>query len=160
MDRALGGGIAFDISKTNTGIAIFDKNGEPVLTTERSYLKYRYFGNVGRAFKRDVHKLIGSHEPTWVAYEEAVPINKIHMELHFGMVMVLAMMCSAINVPLFGVNTGSMKKFSLGNGRASKGESVEGMQARFPALDIPSHDVADALLVGLWIVGNSTQEDQ
>lgn len=155
MNHILGGGIAFDLSKTNTGVCVFDTTGEPVLTTERSYLKHRYFGNVGRAFKRDLLKLIGSHEPTWVAYEEAVPVNKIHSELHFGMVMILAMTCASRNIPLFGVNTGAMKKLSVGNGRATKGETVEAMQQRYPHLDIPSHDVADAMLVGLWVMANA-----
>jgi Holliday junction resolvasome RuvABC endonuclease subunit len=158
MTHTLGGGIAFDLSKTNTGICIFDKQGEPVLTAERSYLKYRYFGNVGRAFKRDLLKLLGSHEPTWCAYEEIVPINKAHMEIHFGMTMVLAMTCASRNIPLFGVNTGSMKKLSVGHGRASKGETVEAMHNRYPNLHIPSHDVADAMLVGLWVMAQQADD--
>jgi len=158
MRHQLGGGIAFDLSKTNTGVCVFDVAGEPVLTDERSYLKHRYFGNVGRSFKRDLMKLLGSHEPTWCAYEEIVPINKAHMEIHFGMTMILAMACASINVPLFGVNTGSMKKHGVGHGRATKGESVEAMQKRFPHLHIPSHDVADAILVGLWVIANTERE--
>jgi Holliday junction resolvasome RuvABC endonuclease subunit len=156
MSNELGGGIAFDLSKTNTGICIFDPKGVPVLTRELSYAKVRYFGNVGLNFQRDVYRLLGAHEPMWVAYEEVMPINKYHAEIHFGMVMILAMRCSAANIPLFGVNTGSMRKAILGNGRATKGETVEAMQRDYPHLDIPSHDVADAMLVGLWITSRAT----
>jgi Holliday junction resolvasome RuvABC endonuclease subunit len=155
----LGGGIAFDLSKTNTGVAVFDSRGNPVLTLERSYAKHRYVGFVHIEFQRDVYKLLGSHEPTWVAYEEVMPINKYHAEIHFGMFAILAMTCARRKIPLFGVNTGSMRKDILGNGRAKKGEVVEAMQHRFPHLNIPSHDVADALCVGLWITSRAVRTE-
>jgi Holliday junction resolvasome RuvABC endonuclease subunit len=71
---------------------------------------------------------------------------------------VLAMTCASRNIPLFGVNTGSMKKLSVGHGRASKGETVEAMHNRYPSLHIPSHDVADAMLVGLWVMAQQADD--
>jgi Holliday junction resolvasome RuvABC endonuclease subunit len=163
MSESIGGGIAFDLSKTNTGVAIFSQDGHPVATWQKSYSRHRYFGFVLNEFRRDVFRLLGAHEPEWAAYEEVMPINKLHCEIHFGMVGHLATICATRSIPLFGVNTGAMRKHALGNGRATKGETVEYAQREYPHLDIPSHDVADALLVGLWItsraVRNTDPED-
>lgn len=160
MKTDLGPGIAFDLSKTNTGVAIFDAVGAPVTLREKSYTKFRYFGHVLINFRRDVYRLLGAHEPIWCAYEEVMPVNKLHAEIHFGMVGMLAAACASRGIPLFGVNTGAMRKLILGNGRASKGETVEAMQARYPDLHVPSHDAADAMLVGLYVVERAQVSDE
>lgn len=150
-------GLAFDLSKRNTGVALF-VGAEPVSYLEWSFLGCDYFGEVLASFGDKLRILLAALSPAWIAYEEVRPVNKYHSEQHFGMVGVLSTLAWRAQIPLLGVNTGSMRKTVLGYGRATKDEAVQHVQRTFPGLGEVSHDVAEAVVVGLWFL--STQEGQ
>lgn len=147
-------GLALDLSKRNTGVAIFH-DGNLTQARQWSYQEHDYFGHVLRRFEADVLNQL-SFGYDWVAYEEVRPRNKYHMEQHFGMVGILAMRASQHEIPLFGVNTLSMRKIVLGKGNIIKDDVLRLVrdivrQAGW-SVDVPNHDVADAICVGLWVL--------
>lgn len=145
-------GVAFDLSKTRTGVALMSK-GKLVQTLSWSYQHHPYFGDVLLDFERNLLHTLSVYGPHWLAYEEVRPVNKYHSELHFGMVGVLAMRAAQHEVPLIGVNTGTMRKEVLGRGRLIKDEVLEAVRARLSEKDrwmVTNHDVADAVTVGWY----------
>lgn len=142
-------GISLDLSKRNTGYAIWG-HGKIVEVGEHSFQKYDYFGDVLLEFRSWLGGLMVQRGPlTWMAYEEVMVRNKLHGELHFGMVGILAMACAGLRLPLLGVNTMTMKKVVAGTGKASKEQMVREVQLRYPDLGNIDHDVADAIGVGI-----------
>lgn len=144
-------GLAFDLSKTNTGVVALSRNGRIIAAHQRSYARLPYFGDVLLAFERDLLHFLSDRPYAWIAYEEVRPINKYHSELHFGMVGILAMRACQHEIPLVGANTGSMRKNVLGRGRLIKDEVLAAVHAKLPEPErkmIVSHDLADAWTVG------------
>jgi Holliday junction resolvasome RuvABC endonuclease subunit len=152
-------GAALDLSRRNTGVVRFD-GSYPAHTEEWSFQGKHldYFGATLGAFEKLFRGLLVSWRPDWVAYEEVRPVNKTHMEQHFGMVGLMSMLCYRAQVPLLGVNTMRMRKIVLGNGRVEKADILERVRALYPGVDVPSHDVADAICVGLWFLSTQDQE--
>ncbi len=142
-------GYSFDLSKRNTGVAKWDF-GNLASVHEISFQEYQYFGEVLLAFNRFVKRATFAQPLDWVAYEEVMVRNKLHGELHFGMVAILAMRAAHLQVPLMGVNTMTMKKFVAGKGNCTKGEMVASVRSHYPEHDIPGHDAADAVAVGMY----------
>lgn len=144
-------GAAFDLSKTNTGIVAFDRHGNILAAHQRSYAHLPYFGEVLLTFERDVLHFLSDRPYAWIGYEEVRPINKYHSELHFGMTAILAMRACMHEIPLVGVNTGTMRKVVLGKGRLTKDEVLAAVQAKLSPIERPmitTHDLADAWTVG------------
>lgn len=139
-------GLSFDIGK-NSGIAVWD--GEQLAKVFPWQHQYPYFGAVLWHYRNDTADLFGSYKPNWVAYEEVMTRNKYHAELHFGMVGVLAALCYEWQVPLVGVNTMTMKKQVAGRGNATKLDMMAEVTRRYPNIDDLTHDMADAVAVGL-----------
>ena len=142
-------GLSFDLSKKNTGVAKWE-GGNLAHVSEISFAGHTYFGDVLLSFHHWFNKTAFSVSPSWVAYEEIMVRNKLHGELHFGMVGVMAMACADRQVPLLGVNTMTMKKHVVGRGNCTKEEMVAAIVARYPEMEIPTHDVADAVAVGIY----------
>lgn len=147
-------GISLDLSKRNTGYAIWGGT-RVVQAGSHSFQEHVYFGDALLSFQHWLTHLMKRVEqidalgPDWVAYEEVMVRNKVHGELHFGMVGILAMACAGLRLPLLGVNTMTMKKVVAGTGKASKEQMVREVQLRYPDLGNIDHDVADAIGVGI-----------
>ncbi len=142
-------GYSFDLSKSNTGMAKW-LGGNLAQVASVSFQEHHYFGHVLIDFERFIDETFV--DPSWVAYEEVMVRNKLHGELHFGMVALLAIACCEMEVPLIGINTMTMKKQVVGTGRATKEEMLETIRARYPEHYITDHDVADAVAVGIMAI--------
>lgn len=89
----------------------------------------------------------------WLGYEDVRPINKVHMQQHFGMTAMLHYEFAYVPTCLYGVTSPSVKKELTGNGRASKQEMLDVATSEpYLNLQVKNHDEADALGVGLVIV--------
>jgi Holliday junction resolvasome RuvABC endonuclease subunit len=146
-------GVSFDLSKTRTGICTWvNKTSSGVwhagykMATDLGMLLYDWRGTV--------LEIINPRDPDWMAFEDVRPINKIHMEQHFGMVGVLAMECFEREIPLLRATTSSIKKALAGKGNATKEEQHQAAIQRFPHLGVYNHDEADAVAVGLYVIEN------
>lgn len=144
-------GVAYDLSKKNTGIAVF-QGPELEHVEQVSFQHHDYFGDVLGGWQQLVLDHIERFKPHWFAYEEVRPVNKYHSEQHFGMVGILALEATRRDLPLIGVNTLTMRKHVLGNGRMTKTEVLSAMQKRYGSRMVPTHDIADAICVGLHAV--------
>lgn len=146
-------GMSFDLSKRNTGYVVWE--GTTIGEFGSQSFADNYFGNVLLSFQKWLEFLIETgplYKPSWIAYEEVMVRNKLHAELHFGMVGILAMSCVEKTIPLIGVNTMRMKKIVTGTGKATKEQMVKEIISRYSLvrgiLDI-NHDIADAIAVGI-----------
>jgi hypothetical protein len=164
-------GISFDLSKKRTGICAW-ANAQPITIASVQY-NAPYLGALMEQFTEtlyyDLDKLITktlnniNHNPNdyvnpliynldWIAYEDVRPVNKRHMEQHFGMVAMLHYEAHYLPTHLFPVTTGEAKKALSGKGNATKEEQLAAAQAKYPTLGVSNHDEADALSVGLHVI--------
>jgi len=146
-------GISLDLSKTRTGICIW-KGPQPTAIWHASFTKAHDLGSLLYEWRGVLFDLMQDKYLAWMAFEDVRPINKNHMEQHFGMVGILASECFEREIPLLRATTSSMKKALSGKGNATKEEQVMAAIKRFPALGTYNHDEADALAVGLYAVEN------
>lgn len=142
-------GLSFDFGR-KTGIAWWAE-GLPVSVFNKRF-DQPDLGEMLTAFRIYVEVTLDDHMPTWVAYEEARPVNKHHMEQFFGMLAVLKMACHERGVPCLGINTRTMKLRTTGDGHAVKQDVVKAVKKKFPRLSGGSLDLtedeADAVGVG------------
>jgi hypothetical protein len=164
-------GISFDLSKKRTGICAWaDK--QPIAIVSVEYTA-KYLGALMEEFTEtlyyDLDKLIIQtinaighnlddyvnpliYNLDWIAYEDVRPVNKRHMEQHFGMVAMLHYEAHYLPTHVFPVTTGEAKKALSGKGNATKEEQLAAAQAEYPTLGVSNHDEADALSVGLHVI--------
>jgi Holliday junction resolvasome RuvABC endonuclease subunit len=142
-------GYSFDLGKRTTGVAIWE-HGNLALVDEVSFQEHDYFGDVLIAFDEWVRGQVFVRLPAWVAYEEVMTRNKLHAEQHFGMVAVLAMWCARRSIPLLGINTMKLKKHVAGKGNCTKEEMLAAVRERYPEVEVPGHDAADAVAAGVY----------
>lgn len=145
-------GVSLDLSKPRTGLCRW-KDDRPLYVVSAKFSEHKYFGAVLHQFRNFVREyVLPGLDMDWIAYEEIRPRNKSHMELHFGMVGILARMCYEADVPLFGVNCSTHKKFLSGHGNADKETMVKAAVMAYPHLKVSNHDEAEAVSVGAYIV--------
>ena len=142
-------GLSFDFGR-KTGIAWWAE-GLPVSVFNKRF-DQKDLGEMLHAWRTYAETALDDHMPTWVAYEEARPVNKVHMEQFFGMQAMLCVACYERGIPVFGINTMTMKHRTTGNARATKPEVVKAVKKRFPRLTSTTleltEDEADAVGVG------------
>lgn len=143
-------GVSLDMSRKATGV-VFWKNYQPILT-EIVSLPDGYLGQQlvawQEAVERDIFGML-KEPPAWVAYEDVRAVSKQHGMIQFGMVGVLMMWAWRLGVPVLPFAQPTVKKALTGKGNAKKPDMVAAAQERWPELKVTSHDVADALGVGL-----------
>lgn len=143
-------GVSLDMSRKATGVVLW-KNHAPSRTQIVS-LPDGYLGQQlvewEAALERDVFGLL-REPPAWVAYEDVRAVSKQHGMIQFGMVGVLMMWAWRLGVPVLPFAQATVKKALTGRGNAKKPEMMAAAQERWPDLKVTSHDVADALGVGL-----------
>lgn len=144
-------GVSFDLSKTRTGVCLW-KAQVPIRVVS---WEFKDVGDIGALVASFRHRLATAIPPTgvdWVAVEDVRPVNKHHMEQHFGMLGALAEVCYRRSIPLLRATSGEVKKILAGKGNADKDQMVAGARAAYPALNVTNHDEADALGVGMVAV--------
>jgi hypothetical protein len=164
-------GISFDLSKTNTGVCIW-LGQTPVAVLSTSFqpskglglLMYNFTDFLQKDLNSAVKTVINKKDYTedfhylthadWLAYEDVRPINKIHMEQHFGMAGYLHLVAWENLMPLYRVVAKSAKKILSGHGACSKETQLASAREQYPHLKVRNHDEADAIAVGLYAVTN------
>lgn len=147
-------GVSFDLSKTRTGICYW-AGKRPTAVWHAQYVKAHDLGSLLYEWRSTLFDIF-QNDPiiAWMAFEDVRPVNKNHMEQHFGMVGILASECFEREIPLLRATTSSIKKTLAGKGNATKEEQVMAAIRRHPELGAYNHDQADALAVGLYVVEN------
>ena len=125
------------------------------------------------SFSRRLTLAVKEHQPTLIAAEEPlVPrarpdadgkgsrggfrIDMNALLLSWGLYTHMELACRRLAIPFRGVSQATIKKAATGHGarwkdaegvwhKPDKRMVMEGMKARYPELDIATHDVADAL---------------
>src|SRR5690606_37250523 len=115
-------GLSFDFGR-NTGIAWWAE-GLPVSVFNKRF-DQQDLGEMLHAWRTYAETALDDDMPTWVAYVEARPVNKHHMEQFYGMQAMLCVACYERGIPVFGINTMTMKHRTTGNARATKQEVVK-----------------------------------
>lgn len=159
-------GLSFDISRRNTGIIYWEGDlpvevheiqlpladlGEQIYKWNwtLSDLLWRYQVPKGDVDQPMYHFRWQRSPLHWIAYEDVRAVSKRHGMIQFGQVAILAMLTHRWQIPLLPFAQTTVKKALTGSGRADKEEMIRCAKKMFPALDIPSADVADAVGVGL-----------
>jgi Holliday junction resolvasome RuvABC endonuclease subunit len=117
--------------------------------------EFKDVGDIGALVASFRNRLVTAIPATgvdWVAVEDVRPVNKHHMEQHFGMLGALAEVCYRRNVPLLRATSGEVKKILTGKGNADKDMMLEAARLARPGLNVRNHDEADALGIGMVAV--------
>lgn len=145
-------GFSFDLGKTNTGIVAW-ADDHILWVDDVSFQNTTTLGETLKLFKDLVILQTPPATTHWMAYEQRMTagprMGLRHLELHYGMVGVLHMRAWALQVPILSIPISTAKKALTGNGRADKDAMVTAAKGRFPRFVIRSHDIADAIAVGL-----------
>ena len=163
MTRAAFRPLCFDLA-TKTGWACHD-GARPVCGLWELDAPY---GNARPAkidsFSRRLTLAVKEHEPTVIAAEAPivpwgagkVKIDANALLLSWGLFTHLELACRRLALPFRPIVTSEIKKAATGHGarwkdaegnwhKPDKAMVLEGMKARYPELEIATHDVADAL---------------
>ena len=143
-------GLTFDLSRKCTGVVKW--LGSHPVTTATVELPEGHLGQQLCVWRAELITRLQRHNPDWVAYEDARAVNKQHGMILFGMVGVLLAECWERGIQAVPVNQMTAKKTLTGTGKATKGQMLEAAQSLYPELEISTHDVADAVAVGLHVV--------
>ena len=143
-------GLTFDLSRRCTGVVKW--LGSHPVTTSTVELPEGALGQQLCAWRAELVTRLALHNPEWVAYEDARAVSKQHGMILFGMVGVLLAECWERGIQAVPVNQMTAKKTLAGTGKATKTQMLAAARSLYPELEINSHDVADAVAVGLHVV--------
>lgn len=139
-------GLSLDMSRKSTGVAWW--KGDKPISTDIIALPDGYLGEQLRVWREHVRRMFASG-PDWVAYEDVRAVSKQHGMIQFGMVGILLLEAAEGGVTVLPFAQPTVKKALAGTGKADKPMMVAAAQQRWPNLGVTSHDVADALGVGV-----------
>lgn len=153
-------GVAFDLSKTRTGISLWE-NQHPTRVLSWVFKDTYDVGHTLASFRNMVTQLniLTTHPVGWVAFEDVRPINKHHSELHFGMTGVLTELCYRQEVPILRATSSEVKKVLSGSGKADKDTMLAAAREKFSHLNVQNHDEADAVGVGMVAISKITWDE-
>lgn len=140
-------GVSFDFSRKSTGVVRWNEQ-EPVETTIWS-LPNTYLGEQLSELECALTLEVDGKDVHWLAYEHASVTSFGHASIQLAMVGILHKVAYEYDITILGLHPATIKKVLTGSGRAKKPEMVAAARERYPHLDIPNDDVADALAVGL-----------
>jgi Holliday junction resolvasome RuvABC endonuclease subunit len=145
-------GLSLDLGKMNTGIVAWADN-HVLWIDDVTFKNTSTLGETLKEFKELVLLQTPPAATHWIAYEQRMTagprMGLRHLELHYGMVGILHMRAWTLQVPILSIPISTAKKTLTGNGRADKDAMVTAAKSRFPRFVISSHDIADAIAVGL-----------
>lgn len=96
--------------------------------------------------ERELKKLIETHKPDLVAFEELRAHSGVQAAQVLGTYMAIVMkVAEECNIPYCGLPVGAIKKHATGNHAASKELMIKAARLLWPQATIPTSDVADAL---------------
>lgn len=144
-------GVAFDLSKTRTGVSLWE-NQHPTKVLSWTFKDTYDIGHLLTSFRNLMPGIIPMQGMGWIAFEDVRPVNKHHSEIHFGMSGVLAEMAYRQETPILRATSGEVKKLLSGSGKADKDVMLAAAREKFPSLNVQNHDEADAIGVGLVAV--------
>ena len=143
-------GLTFDLSRKCTGVVKW--LGSHPVTTATVELDEAPLGGQLVTWRFALVELLNRHNPDWVAYEDARAVSKQHGMILFGMTGILLAECWERGIQAVPVNQMTAKKTLTGTGRATKGQMLDAARSLYPELEISTHDVADAVAVGLHVI--------
>lgn len=144
--------LAIDPSKRNLGFAIF-VDGNLATVGETSFHHCDTLTDFLTAYVEwFTSKLV---DVDVIAYEESRPRNMAHSKLHYGMIAIMHLHAGSRTVTPVGWSTA--KKVLTGNGHASKDDMLTAARERYPMMEVSSHDMADAIGVGLAVLESETE---
>jgi len=134
---------------THCGWAVF-KDGDPVACG--TWTLGRVGWEVGariEALALELDQLrLACGPPEYLFYEQCFGARR-SAELQHGLIGYIRYWCSRLCVPCEGLNGSSVKLSFAGSGKASKDTMLAEARRRWPHLDIPDDNAADALAVGV-----------
>lgn len=144
-------GIAFDLSKTRTGVSLWE-NDRPKKVLHLEFGHTHGLGHLLFDWRHELAKLIPMVGMGWVAYEDVKPVNKRHAEIHFAMAGVIEEMCFRREIPIIHPTATQVKKALTGSGKSKKEDMLQAAREKYPRLNIKNDDEADAIAVGLHAI--------
>lgn len=144
--------LAFDQAFQLTGWAAGTVAGP--LACGRLDLRPRRFDSLGGRFLRfekSVRELVQTHRPALIVFEEHRAHAGIQAAQVLGAVTALVMKCAdEAGIDYAAVPVATLKKHATGTPRASKALMVAAARKKFPSMNIPDDNVADALHLLRW----------
>lgn len=107
-------------------------------------------------FETAVLELIARYKPTHIYYELVRAHQGVDAAHVYGALRgTLTKICEQQKLPYSGIPVGTIKKFATGNGGAKKEAMLAVARAKWPHLNFPTDDVADAI----WILETGLNTD-
>ena len=97
-------------------------------------------------FRRQLLEMVRVEKPTRVFYERVrrhMSTDSAHV--YGGFMAITHAICCENDLPLIGLDVGTIKKYATGNGAAKKPAMIEAAKKLWPDIEIDVDDTADAL---------------
>lgn len=155
--------LALDMAMT-TGYAILDRGqvragcyNIPTAKKGRKTLPDDHMGKRLLDFETWVHNILSKLQPNVVFFEEAGGHyqNQSAARMAYAQWGAMVMRAAHFNIPIVGVRNTTLKKYAAGNGRAQKEDMIHAAKQKFPDVEIPDDNAADA--VHILAYGMSTK---
>lgn len=98
-------------------------------------------------FEMWLHGILKKFDPDVIFYEEAGGHyqNQDAARMAYALWGLMSVRCAHFNIPMEGVHNTTVKKFATGSGRADKEDMLHAAAQKFPDVEIPDDNAADAL---------------
>ena len=143
--------LALDMA-TTTGWALVDRGQIRTGTFKTTRAKGRktlpdeHEGIEFDRFEKWLWKMLKEFDPDVVFFEEAGGFRNVTTARKpYGYRGLMMACCARLNIPMQGVSPSTVKKFATGNGRAQKEEMIHAAKQKFPDVEVPDDNAADAL---------------